>query len=59
MIALTDGMIRQQDIRRPLGLPRKIPAERMVPALVLGGRRGIVSELSGPGCDVLARRVDG
>jgi len=103
MIALTDGMIHQQDIRRPLGMPRKIPAERIVPALrtalyapvirgfwrvrglrlvatdlewgsgrgpevrgaaeallmVIGGRRGIVQELSGPGCDLLARRIDG
>jgi uncharacterized protein (TIGR03083 family) len=103
MIALTDGMIHQQDIRRPLGLPRKIPAERIVPALrtalyapvirgfwrvrgvrlvatdlewtsgrgpevrgaaeallmVIGGRKGIVAELSGPGCAVLARRIDG
>ncbi|MDT0276494.1 maleylpyruvate isomerase family mycothiol-dependent enzyme [Blastococcus goldschmidtiae] len=32
-IALTDGMIHQQDIRRPLGLPRQVPAERLVPAL--------------------------
>ncbi len=32
-IALTDGMIHQQDIRRPLGLPRDIPADRLVPAL--------------------------
>ncbi|TYP87637.1 maleylpyruvate isomerase family mycothiol-dependent enzyme [Blastococcus xanthinilyticus] len=32
-IALTDGMIHQQDIRRPLGLPRSISAERLVPAL--------------------------
>ncbi len=28
-IALTDGVIHHQDIRRPLGLPRDIPAERM------------------------------
>ncbi|WKG01579.1 maleylpyruvate isomerase family mycothiol-dependent enzyme [Mycolicibacterium sp. HK-90] len=28
-IALTDGLIHQQDIRRPLGLPRQIPAERL------------------------------
>lgn len=28
-IALTDGMIHQQDIRRPLRLPREIPAERL------------------------------
>ncbi|MGV0636282.1 maleylpyruvate isomerase family mycothiol-dependent enzyme [Mycolicibacillus trivialis] len=32
-IALTDGMIHQQDIRRPLGILRDIPAERLVPAL--------------------------
>lgn len=28
-IALTDGVIHHQDIRRPLGLPRTIPGERM------------------------------
>ncbi len=28
-IALTDGVIHHQDIRRPLGLPRDIPAMRM------------------------------
>jgi uncharacterized protein (TIGR03083 family) len=28
-IALTDGTIHHQDIRRPLGLPREIPAERL------------------------------
>ena len=32
-IALTDGMIHQQDIRRPMGRPRPIPGERLVPAL--------------------------
>jgi uncharacterized protein (TIGR03083 family) len=32
-IALTDGLIHHQDIRRPLGLPRDIPADRMVCAL--------------------------
>jgi len=32
-IALVDGMIHQQDIRRPLGIPREIPVERLVPAL--------------------------
>ena len=47
-IALTDAVIHQQDIRRPLGRPRSIPAERIVPALniavtspVLGTRRMI------------------
>ncbi|GAA4909849.1 uncharacterized protein (TIGR03083 family) [Actinomycetospora succinea] len=28
-IALTDGAIHQQDIRRPLGMPRTIPPERL------------------------------
>lgn len=32
-IALTDGVIHQQDIRRPLGLPREIPADRLRVAL--------------------------
>jgi uncharacterized protein (TIGR03083 family) len=32
-IALTDGMIHHQDIRRPLGRPREIPAERMLTVL--------------------------
>jgi uncharacterized protein (TIGR03083 family) len=32
-IALTDGMIHQQDIRRPLEIPRRIPVERLSVAL--------------------------
>lgn len=32
-IALTDGTIHQQDMRRPLGLPRTIPPERLRAAL--------------------------
>ncbi|HYZ69885.1 MAG TPA: maleylpyruvate isomerase family mycothiol-dependent enzyme [Mycobacterium sp.] len=32
-IALTDGMIHQQDIRRPLGIPRTIPTESLRIAL--------------------------
>lgn len=32
-IALTDNMIHQQDIRRPLNIPRHIPAERLETAL--------------------------
>ncbi|MEJ2889736.1 hypothetical protein [Actinomycetospora aeridis] len=32
-IALTDGMIHHQDIRRPFGLPREIPADRLIAAL--------------------------
>lgn len=32
-IALVDGLIHHQDIRRPLGLPRDIPADRLRAAL--------------------------
>ncbi|CAJ1496795.1 maleylpyruvate isomerase family mycothiol-dependent enzyme [[Mycobacterium] kokjensenii] len=32
-IALLDGMIHQQDVRRPLGIPREIPADRLLAAL--------------------------
>jgi uncharacterized protein (TIGR03083 family) len=32
-VALTDNMIHQQDIRRPLGLPRTIDARRLRVAL--------------------------
>ncbi|MFC4015716.1 maleylpyruvate isomerase family mycothiol-dependent enzyme [Nonomuraea purpurea] len=32
-IALTDGLIHHQDIRRPLGLPRAIPPERLLSVL--------------------------
>jgi len=32
-VALTDNMIHQQDIRRPLRLPRRIPTERLCAAL--------------------------
>lgn len=32
-IALTDNMIHQQDIRRPLGVPRTIAADRLIAAL--------------------------
>lgn len=35
MIALVDGMIHQQDVRRPLGLPRDIPHDRLRTALRL------------------------
>lgn len=37
-IALTDGMIHQQDVRRPLGRPREIPAEALHTALGLALR---------------------
>lgn len=32
-IALTDGMIHHQDIRRPFGMAREIPADRLIAAL--------------------------
>lgn len=92
-VALVEGLIHHQDIRRPLGQPRVIPPERLLPALrtaliapdigglwstrgvrlaatdigfsagwgpevrgtaeallmVIAGRRGVASELSGPG----------
>lgn len=44
MIALVDGMIHQQDIRRPLGIPRAIPPQRLRAvldyALTVPGVRG-------------------
>jgi uncharacterized protein (TIGR03083 family) len=33
VIGLVDGLIHHQDIRRPLGLPREIPPERLLPTL--------------------------
>lgn len=32
-IALTDGLVHHQDIRRALDAPRRVPAERLLPAL--------------------------
>ena len=102
-VGLVEALIHQQDIRRPLGLPRTIPPERLLPALrtalitpdignvwrirgvrlvatdlaftagigpeargpaeallmTIAGRRGVASELSGPGQRKLARRIDG
>jgi len=48
---LVDHVIHHQDLRRPLGLPREIPADRLVAALdVLPGLGGFVGA---------ARRCDG
>jgi uncharacterized protein (TIGR03083 family) len=102
-VALTEGLIHHQDIRRALAAPRTIPPERLPPALrlaligpdigglwrirglrmvatdlrfsagvgpevrgpaeallmTMAGRRGVASELSGPGQPKLAHRVDG
>lgn len=32
-VGLTDALVHHQDIRRPLGLPREVPAARLAPAL--------------------------
>jgi uncharacterized protein (TIGR03083 family) len=32
-VALTDTVVHQQDVRRPLGLPRRVPAERLAAVL--------------------------
>jgi uncharacterized protein (TIGR03083 family) len=37
-IALTDGLIHHQDIRRPLGMTREVPADRLVCALQFARR---------------------
>jgi hypothetical protein len=39
-IALTDGLIHHQDIRRALGHPRTVPQERLVAALNFAPRAG-------------------
>lgn len=100
-VGLADALIHHQDIRRPLGMPREIPADRMRVALdfavwapplrgflhgrgvrmvatdidwargkgpeasgsaeavlmTLVGRAGVARELSGPGSDILIRRL--
>ena len=102
VIALVDGVIHHQDIRRPLGMPRDIPPQRLLPTLrwalaspvirgfwrvrgvrliatdvdwstgagpevrgraeallmTIAGRRGVVGELSGPGRQKLAYRIE-
>jgi uncharacterized protein (TIGR03083 family) len=102
-VALLDGLVHHQDIRRPLGMARSVPPERLLPALqfarfappigafwrarglrlvasdlgwsagsgptvegpgepllmAIAGRRGVVSELAGPGRAILAARIEG
>jgi hypothetical protein len=41
--SLVDHIVHQQDMRRPLGLPRKVPAERLLAAL------GVVTVYPGVG----------
>ncbi|WP_020661037.1 maleylpyruvate isomerase family mycothiol-dependent enzyme [Amycolatopsis benzoatilytica] len=50
MVGFLDGLIHQQDIRRPLGLPRTIPAARLRRALELSLRAppvGVARRLRG------------
>lgn len=58
-IALLDGRIHQQDIRRPLGRPREIPARRLIPALAFAR---VAPPLGGPlrtrGLRLVATDVD-
>ena len=49
MVALVDGMIHQQDIRRPLARPRQIPPDRLRSVLPLA--------LRAPGQPILAGRI--
>jgi hypothetical protein len=100
-VGLVETLVHHQDIRRALGRPRHIPAERLLPALrtatiapdiagpwrirgihlaatdlrfaagvgpqvqgpaeallmTIAGRRGVASELSGPGQAKLAGRI--
>lgn len=102
MIALVDGTIHHQDIRRPLGLPREIPQDRLHRVLdaaltnprlrakprirglslratdidwkagagpevsgtgeallmAIAGRPSVLAELTGPGQQVLAQRLE-
>lgn len=67
-IALVDNLMYHQDIRRALGLPRDVPPERLrvalpfafiaplINAMVMGGRRGVAEELTGPGAARLVNR---
>jgi uncharacterized protein (TIGR03083 family) len=100
-VGLVDALIHHQDMRRPLGMPRVVPAERLRYALpfavtapplrgfwnargvrliatdvdwargsgpeacgeaeavlmTLAGRRGVAHELTGPGAEILRRRL--
>lgn len=58
-IALTDGTIHQQDIRRALGLPRTIPEHRLVPALTFSlGAPTLPSKGNAKGLRLVAADVD-
>ncbi len=58
-IALTDGMIHQQDIRRALDLARSIPAERLRPVLDFALRSPTIPfAKNAKGLRLVARDVD-
>jgi uncharacterized protein (TIGR03083 family) len=58
-IALTDGTIHQQDIRRALGKPRRIPEERLVPVLTFSlGAPTLPSKRNVRGLRLIATDVD-
>ena len=58
-IALTDGTIHHQDIRRALCLPRSIPAHRLVPVLTFSlGALTLPSKGNAKGLRLVATDVD-
>jgi uncharacterized protein (TIGR03083 family) len=58
-IALTDGTIHQQDIRRALELPRTIPEHRLVPVLTFSlGAPTLPSRGNAKGLRLIATDVD-
>lgn len=58
-IALTDGMIHQQDIRRALGISRTIPPTRLVPVLSFSlGAPTLPSKGNAKGLKLIATDVD-
>ena len=58
-VGLTDCLIHHQDIRRPLGLPREVPPDRLVEALDFSLRAPVLpSKRNAAGVRVLASDVD-
>jgi uncharacterized protein (TIGR03083 family) len=58
-IALTDGTIHHQDIRRALGLPRTIPEHRLVPVLAFSlGAPTLPAKANAKGLSLVATDVD-
>lgn len=58
-IALTDTMIHHQEIRRALGLPRSIPAHRLVPVLTFSlGAPTLPTKGNAKGLELVSTDVD-